>query len=116
MYHFSCREPPSSKTLVEEREPAKGFAFGCIKLTLLGEEIAGHFIKWWVKKNIPSLGEVLKQTDAVYNSLVKLKRDSENLSVKSAATNYEELLTELKNFSDDRNNYNETSIIQYVRF
>jgi hypothetical protein len=83
-----------------DKEPPVVFEFRPVTLTAFGREASGHFIKWWVKKNAIELGDVSAKIKAAYDSLVNLKRRSEELSVKSSATTYDELLTELRDFAD----------------
>jgi len=83
-----------------DKESPVVFEFRPVTLTPFGHEASGHFIQWWVIKNANMLGDVSTKISAVYDSIVKLKRSSEELSVKSSATTYDELLTELRNFAD----------------
>jgi hypothetical protein len=87
-----------------DKEPPVIFDFRPVTLTPFGHEASGHFIKWWVKKNATQLGDVSTKIKAVYDSLVNLKRSSEELSVKSRATTYDELLKELKDFANAHSN------------
>lgn len=74
------------------------FDFSPVELTLFGEETAGNFIKWWVRKNVINLGQITKRIEEIMPHLGDLKRASLKMNQDSSINKYEKLIVELRDF------------------
>lgn len=86
------------RSRVQKTEKNGEFDLSPVELTLFGEETLGHFIKWWVRTKVGLLGLIIKKTQEVLPYLDNLKHASVKLSQSSRASEYEDLINELKVF------------------
>jgi hypothetical protein len=76
--------------------------FSQTKLTPLGCEIGGNFVKWFLRKHIESVGILKTKFETILPTLIELKHLADNTISESKATSYEEFLRELLGFIQTR--------------